>query len=85
MMNTQMRAATALGSTRGGSQTRPGFYVESRHYPLTNRNQAIARANHLAREYGRDVRVTLQNHHGRRTTDYAAQAVVDCTCEVEAP
>jgi hypothetical protein len=52
---------------------RHGYYVNGRRYSSEQRSQAIARANCLASEYGRDVPVIYVGHDGRRTTEYNAR------------
>lgn len=53
---------------------RPGYYVDARFYSPAHRNQAVARAKHLAAEYGRDVDVSVVDHTLRHTHHYTAKA-----------
>ncbi len=52
---------------------RHGYYVNGRRYSLEQHSQAIARANFLADEYGRDVQVTRVEHDGSRRGIYVAR------------
>ena len=52
---------------------RPGFYVNGRRYGFDQRNQAIARAEFLAGEFSRDVRVETITPTGSRAVEHVAK------------
>lgn len=52
--------------------TRPGFYVEGRHFSLNHRFQACARADWLAREWGRQVSAIRLDYGNVSTIAYTA-------------
>lgn len=55
---------------------RPGFYVESRYFSPAHRAQAIARAEFLATEYGRDVHVIRLDYGLAGAVHHTARAVM---------
>lgn len=63
---------------------RPGFYVHGRRYSFDKRSQAIARAEFLAGEFGRDVAVEAITPTGTRclehTARFAPQTAVSTNC-----
>jgi hypothetical protein len=52
---------------------RPGFYVNGRWYGFDRRAQAVARAELLAAEFGRDVVVRFKGHSGEDAVEYTAK------------
>lgn len=52
---------------------RPGFYVNGRRYGFDQRSQAIARAEFLASEFGRDVTVETITPTGSRAVEHTAK------------
>ena len=54
---------------------RHGYYVNGRRYSLDKRAQALARAEFLASEYQRDIRVYQRDHAGREEVAHVAKFV----------
>jgi hypothetical protein len=54
---------------------RPGYYVNGRRYPFDRRAQALARAEFLASEYGRDVTMHVTDHTGSESVEHVARFV----------
>lgn len=52
---------------------RPGFYVNGRRYGFDQRAQAIARAEWLCLEFGRDVSVETVTPTGQRCLEHTAR------------
>jgi hypothetical protein len=52
---------------------RPGFYVNGRRYGFDRRAQAIARAEWLAAEFARDVRVEAITPTGQTCLEHVAR------------
>ncbi len=52
---------------------RPGFYVNGRRYGFDRRSQAVARAEFLASEYGRDVTVDTITTTGVYAVEHTAK------------
>ena len=62
--------STVGASTHGH---RPGYYVNGRWYGFDRRSQAVARAEFLAAEYGRDVTVRVKDHTGGESIEHTAK------------
>lgn len=53
--------------------TRHGYYVNDKRYSLEQRAQAIARAEYIATEYGRDIPVLQVEHNGAARIAHTAR------------
>lgn len=58
---------------------RPGLYVNGRRYSLDHMAQAVARADFLAAEFGREMAVLHQSHDHVLTVPHIAKPTASTT------